>query len=109
MITFRETDRYFLIALFDYRRQFLAGQKYVEFARPMDIGGRGRSDHAAGLTLLARLGLVERRQRRDGQSTLTRSRASYEYRIADAGILQLGGAQESAASVPSRPAEPVSS
>lgn len=86
MVTFREADRFILMGLDDYRRRFERGLEHVEFARIMDVGGRSGSPHAAAITRMVRLGLAERRQRRDtGVSALSRSRASWEYRITAAG------------------------
>jgi hypothetical protein len=52
----------------------------------MDLGGAARSGHSDGLARLMRLGLAERRQRTDCGETFPRSRASWEYKITDAGL-----------------------
>jgi hypothetical protein len=83
---FRESDRPILVALRDWcARQALRG--WYEWARPLDIGGRGTSGHSQALTRLVKLGLVERQQRTDtGNYIPMRSRASWEYRVTPAGI-----------------------
>jgi predicted transcriptional regulator len=90
---FREADRHVLDALNEWhKRQVRLGRQY-DFARPMDIGGRGTSGHSQALARLVKLGLVDRRQRTDvGVHTFLRSRASWEYRITEAGIAKLGEA-----------------
>jgi hypothetical protein len=86
MPVFREADRPILVALNEWcARQRSRG--WHDFARPMDIGGRGTSGHSQALTRLVNLGLAERRQRTDtGNYIPVRSRASWEYRIAEKGI-----------------------
>ena len=94
MAEFRESDRPILTIL----SEWCARQRRLDrldFARPMDIGGRGTSGHSQALTRLVKLGLVERRQRTDTGDYITmRSRASWEYRITSAGVSlleKLGG------------------
>ena len=83
-----EADRSILVILADWCERQSRLERY-EFARPMDIGGRGGSGHAQALGRLLKLGLVERRQRTDvGQYILIRSRASWEYRITPEGKRQ---------------------
>jgi len=86
MPKFREGDRSILIALNQWcTRQRMRG--WLDWARPMDIGGRGTSGHSQALTRLVMLGLVERRERADtGCYIEVRSRKSWEYRITPAGI-----------------------
>lgn len=93
MPTFLEKDLRVLIALFEYRQRWMAGKVQMEFGRMMDVvrGPRGDSENGAAMKRLIVLGLVERRQRTDSGTSLTvaRSRASYEYRITEAGIAKL--------------------
>ena len=85
MPKFREPDRPVLVALNDWcTRQHVRG--WLDWARPMDIGGRGTSGHSQALTRLVKLGLAERRQRADtGNYIDVRTRMSWEYRITPAG------------------------
>ncbi|KAA1250188.1 MarR family transcriptional regulator [Mycobacterium simiae] len=54
-----------------------------EWFRPMDIGGRSRTDHSSVLSQLERKGLVESRQRSNiGMNPI---RGSKVYRLTDAG------------------------
>jgi hypothetical protein len=90
MMKFCDDDRFILQSLDDYRRRFERRLVHVEFARLMDLGGSSASPHAAAITRMVRLGLAARRQRTDtGQSAPFRSRASWEYRITEAGIAVL--------------------
>jgi hypothetical protein len=86
MPEFREADRPILVALSEWcAHQSRLG--WYDFARPMDIGGRGTSGHSQALTRLVKLGLVERRQRTDtGDYILVRSRVSWEYRVTPKGV-----------------------
>ncbi len=92
MAEFCEDDRSILIALNDWcSRQRRLGR--LDFARPMDVGGRGASGHSQALTRLVKLGFVERRERTDtGDYIVTRSRVSWEYRVTAEGTAKLGEA-----------------
>jgi hypothetical protein len=102
---FREGDRPILVALSDWCARQSRLDRY-DFARPMDIGGRGTSGHSQALTRLVKLGLVERRRRTDtGRYILVRSRVSWEYRVTAKGVafLNTNGAAAGAAATSSAP------
>jgi hypothetical protein len=93
MPTFLVKDRATLIALRDYDERFRRGRVPMEFARILDIAKTPavRAEFASAMKRLVVLGLVERRQRQDVPKIagIPRSRASYEYRIAAAGVEKL--------------------
>jgi hypothetical protein len=90
MPTFLEKDRAVLDSLAQWARLQKSQDRQNDFARPMDIGGRGTSGHSQALTRLVKLGLAERRQRIDtGNYIPMRSRSSWEYRITTHGIAKL--------------------
>ena len=82
--------------LAEWSRRQKALRRNYEWARPMDIGGRGASGHSQALARLVKLGLVERRQRPDVGTMLLRSRPSFEYRVSEAGQRWLEGADDAA-------------
>jgi hypothetical protein len=87
---FREYDLPALMGLADYRERWLRRGEAVEWARPMDIGGRADSGTSQSLARLVRLGLAERRQRTDcGTIPSGRARPSFEYKITGAGLALL--------------------
>lgn len=93
MPTFLEKDRIVLAGLKAYRDDVARGRKSIEFARVMDLvqASYCRAAYASAVKRLVVLGLAERRQRTDVPKPPSghRSRASFEYRITDAGIAKL--------------------
>lgn len=90
MPTFLAKDQAVLVALKAYRGDAKRRKSSFDFARIMDIAQASalRVEYASAMKRLVVLGLVERRQRTDVPRPPSglRSRASWEYRITDAGL-----------------------